>query len=279
MANPPVPDTRPHMGELTQQLEQLLANLTESDWGQPTICPGWTVKDIAAHLLDTGLRRLSFHRDGMPMPEPESPVNSYADLVAMLNRLNADWVKAAKRLSPRVLTHWLIWTQHEVLDFVETLDMDGPAFFPVAWAGEVTSTCRFDVAREYTEWWIHQAQIREAIGARQLDSPEFYGPLLATLMQALPHHYRETEAPIHSQVQITIAGESGNDWTIQKKEDEWTFAEPMPKRIAATVTIPAEIAWKLLSKSLHGESARSHIRIEGDERLGRPVTKLVSVMA
>lgn len=28
----------------------LLASLDESDWGKPTDCPGWTVKDIAAHL-------------------------------------------------------------------------------------------------------------------------------------------------------------------------------------------------------------------------------------
>lgn len=279
MINPPIPDTRPHMGELVHQLEQLLVHLSDSDWNRSTICPDWTVKDITAHLLDTGLRRLSFHRDGMPMPEPERPVNSYDDLVALLNRLNADWVKAAERLSPAVLTEWLIHTQHEVLDFIETLDMDGPAFFPVAWAGEATSACRFDIAREYTEWWIHQAQIRDAVGAPQLDSPEFYGPLLATLMQALPHHYRNTEAPLNTQIQITVTAETAADWIIQKNQNTWAFADPIPDRIAATIIIPDDIAWKLLSKSLHGASAGSHIRIEGDNALGEPVTRLVSVMA
>ncbi len=279
MINPPIPDTRPHMGELARQLEQLLSRLTERDWNHPTICPGWTVKDIVAHLLDTGLRRLSFHRDGMPMPEPDRPVNSYDDLVALLNQLNADWVNAARRLSPTVLTEWLIRTQHEVLDFMETLDMDGPAFFPVAWAGEGTSICRFDIAREYTEWWIHQAQIRDALDLPQLDSPEFYGPLLATLMQALPHHYRETPAPIDTQVQITISGSTDHTWIIERDDVRWIFADPKPDRIRTTVTIPTPIAWKLLSKSLHGDSARSHIVIEGDESLGQPITRLVSVMA
>jgi hypothetical protein len=53
------------------------------------------VKDIAAHLLDSSLRRLSLGRDGarlVPVPEPAG----YAERVAYLNRLNAEWITAAR---------------------------------------------------------------------------------------------------------------------------------------------------------------------------------------
>ncbi len=30
-------------------------------WAQPTICPGWNVKDIAAHMLSDRIGRLSTH--------------------------------------------------------------------------------------------------------------------------------------------------------------------------------------------------------------------------
>ena len=37
----------------------LLASLSDDEWRQPSLCDGWTVKDVAAHLLDTQLRKLS----------------------------------------------------------------------------------------------------------------------------------------------------------------------------------------------------------------------------
>ncbi|HLI07692.1 MAG TPA: maleylpyruvate isomerase N-terminal domain-containing protein [Ktedonobacteraceae bacterium] len=43
-----------------KQLLLLLSQLDESEWHRPTICPGWTVKDIALHLLgdDTSISAL-----------------------------------------------------------------------------------------------------------------------------------------------------------------------------------------------------------------------------
>lgn len=113
----PVVDTRPLFPILARELNSLLTTLRKDEWHAPTICPEWTVKDIVAHLLDTSLRRLSFHRDGMPLPEPDEPVSSYQDLVRFLNTLNAQWVLAARRLSPEVLTESLYRTQMEVVRF------------------------------------------------------------------------------------------------------------------------------------------------------------------
>ena len=56
---------------------------------------------MAAHLLDGNLRTLSMLRDGHYGEAPEAV--DYAGLVAFLNRLNGEWVRAARRLSPAVL--------------------------------------------------------------------------------------------------------------------------------------------------------------------------------
>jgi hypothetical protein len=42
----------------------LLRGLGPDDWGRPTACALWTVKDIAEHLLDGNLRRLWFMVEG-----------------------------------------------------------------------------------------------------------------------------------------------------------------------------------------------------------------------
>ena len=50
---------------LHAELMALLCGLPPGDWNRPTVCAQWSVKDIAAHLLDGHVRRLSFGRDGL----------------------------------------------------------------------------------------------------------------------------------------------------------------------------------------------------------------------
>ena len=86
---------------LDQRLTELLRSLSPTEWQRPTLARQWTVKDVAAHLLDGNLRSLSMLRDGYFREAPADP-NSYDGLVTFLNGLNADWVRAPRRLSPRL---------------------------------------------------------------------------------------------------------------------------------------------------------------------------------
>jgi hypothetical protein len=97
------------MPELDKLLFKLLEGLSANDWGKQTIAPKWNVKDVAVHLLDGNLRTLSMLRDEYYGEKPGT-INSYRDLIDFLNRLNADWVKAAKRLSPKVIIDNAPWT-------------------------------------------------------------------------------------------------------------------------------------------------------------------------
>ena len=99
-------ETLPLFAELDRLLLELLRSLTPADWQRPTLARQWTVQDVAAHLLDGNLRTLSMLRDGHFDEAPQDP--SYPGLVAYLNRLNADWVRAARRLSPVVLVALLV---------------------------------------------------------------------------------------------------------------------------------------------------------------------------
>lgn len=172
----------------------LLRTLSDEDWRKPTVARLWTVKDIVAHLLDTEIRRLALQRDGLTPLEPETPIASYRDLIAFLNQLNADWVKAARRISPALLIDFLASTGPQVYDFLKTLDPFAPALFPVAWAGEETSPNWFDIAREYTEQWHHQQQIRDAVGAPGLTMRPWLHPVLDTFVRGLPHRYKDVDA-------------------------------------------------------------------------------------
>jgi len=44
---------------LDELLIGLLSSLSPEDWNKPTLARSWSVKDIAAHLLDTNMRTIS----------------------------------------------------------------------------------------------------------------------------------------------------------------------------------------------------------------------------
>ena len=96
-------------------LLDLLASLGPKQWDAPTVCAGWSVKDIAAHLLADDLGKLARGRDSHAAAAfaPSSPDDVEAQLLDFINRQNEAWVAAARRLSPRLLIDLLRWSGEE----------------------------------------------------------------------------------------------------------------------------------------------------------------------
>src|SRR5688500_15223660 len=89
--------------EVCGRLHELLRSLTPQEWHRPTVSSRRTVKDIAAHLLDGSLRRLSLQRDGYRPPNAPAGFGSERELADWLHEANARWEAATRGLSPRVL--------------------------------------------------------------------------------------------------------------------------------------------------------------------------------
>ena len=265
---------------LQDELVALLRGLGESDWTRPTVAPRWAVKDVATHLLDTDLRRLSAHRDGYRPRSHDgaADVRGYDDILTLINDLNASWVETAGRLSPRVLIDLLEWTGPQVAHLFASLPPDATAHIAVAWAGEDASTNWMDVGREYTEKWHHQAQIRDAVGAPALDGRRWLAPVLELSMYALPHAFRDAEAERGSCLSVTIEGEAGGVWHIVKHDAAWKLREGEAAEAAARVRLDADTAWRLFFNALTREEAGRRIEAVGDEKLCAIFLSVRSVM-
>jgi uncharacterized protein (TIGR03083 family) len=278
---PPGPLLTAHLfPTLDAHLIDLLRSLTPDDWERQTIAPGWKVKDVAAHLLDTQLRKLSFGRDGYTL-SPPPVIASDRDLASFINRLNAEGVTVYRRLSPPVLIAWMAQASREAASYYASLDPSAPATFGVSWAGEAVSANWFDIARELTERWHHQQQIRHALGgpaSTVIMTPELYHPVLDCFMRALPFHYRSMSAPPGTGVRIQVSGDCGGDWHLYRG-DAWVLAGEPAGTIAATVTIPQEIAWRIFTKGIARENAREHVRVTGDAALGGHVLDMLAIVA
>lgn len=264
--------------KLDAKLIELLKSLSTEQWGSRTLARQWTVKDIASHLLDGNIRTISIMRDNY-FGDPPGKIESYRDLVDYLNRLNADWVKAIKRVSPSVLIELLEITGKEFAEQLSKQDPFKPAVFAVDWAGQQVSPNWFHIAREYTEKWHHQQQIREAVNKPGIMEREFLFPLIDTFMQALPHTYRNVQAGPGTTIRVTVTSDAGGQWTLLKEQQQWSLSKNDPGKVNAEILIDPDTAWKLFTKGMSGTEAEKRIKFSGEPSLGKPVLSMLSVMA
>lgn len=263
---------------LHEQLMTVLGGLSGDDWHRPTAAGAWTVKDVAAHLLDGDVRQISFRRDGLAPLPPEEPITSYPDLVRFIDRINAEWVKACRRVSPQLLLRIHETTGPAAAAVFEGLDPFGTALFGVAWAGEQSSTNWFDTAREYTERWHHQQQIREAVGADGLTGRRWLHPVLDTFVRALPHAYRDARAESGTAVVFDVRGEAGDTWTLRRESATWTLHEGRQDEAECLVETDDDTAWRMMTKGLSRQEAAGRIRRSGAVQLGDPFVGMLAIM-
>lgn len=263
--------------EVNAALLDLLRSLDAAEWRRPTVHRDRDVKDLVAHLVDGSLRRLAVQRDGFVGERFEGA--SYAELVAFVQRLNRTWMDAARRLSPTILLDLLARADADLVELFERLDPDAPAPFAVAWAGDTTSPNWFDVAREYTEKWHHQAQIRDAVGKVDLRGRRHLHPVLSTFVRGLPHAYRDLDAPEGTRVQLSITGESAAMWCLTRSEGRWTLAPKVVDDPRCEVILDDDTAWRLWTKGLVGVDTSSKIAIRGDVDYAAPMLAMACVMA
>lgn len=234
------------------------------------------IRKVDEHLLDTATRKLSLLRDGC-FVEPVK-IESPADLVALVNRLNREGVAVYRRLSPALLIDAHARIMPQFASFHEQLDPLAPAAFPVSWAGETTSLNWFDTARELTERWHHQQQIRLAVNRPGIITAEFYPAVMECFFRALPHHYREQRAAAGTMVQLSIPGSAGGDWVLKSRGDSRELLGGMADKPAARVSLPAEIAWRIFTRGIAANDAIPQCEVEGDDALVRPVFSALAIV-
>jgi uncharacterized protein (TIGR03083 family) len=258
------------------KLIDLLRSLTAREWSAPTVAPAWTVKDVAAHLLDTQQRLVSRLR-GEPPPAPPA-IDSDADLVAFINRLNAAGVARYGRLEPAELIARLEDGSQPYAAHHQSLDPLAEAPYAVSWAGETRSANWFHTARELTERWHHQQQIRLAVARPGIMTHELYHPVLDCFMRALPFAYRDHTREPGTVARFTVDGECGGSWYLSREAGGWDLI-PAPARHAASETrIPQEIAWRIFTKGIGRDAAAEQVGVSGDADLGGHVLGMIAIV-
>src|SRR5579859_740053 len=212
-------------------LLQLLTTLTDEQWALPTVCAGWSVHDVALHLFGDDIGIISRRRDDWQ--EPSLPtrlsLSQWATLVAYINRRNEMWVQATRRISSRLLCELLHLTGEPIAQYFAQLDQFAIGV-PVHWASPDPAPVWLDTAREYTERWLHQQQIRDAVGQPGLKEKRFFHPVLDTFVRALPHTYKDFPIANTPVLKFVVTGEAGDVWYLVGEANRWSLSQGVELR-------------------------------------------------
>jgi len=261
--------------EIRKELLSLLKGLEEEEWGRQTTAGKWSVKDVALHILGGDIGNLSRRRDGFSL---RADLASYQKLLAFINEINASWVAAGQRMSAPLLIDLLEHVGRQADEYFAGLDasrMGGP----VSWAGEEPMPVWFDVAREYTERWHHQQQIRDAADRPGLYERRLFEPVMDAFVRALPWAFREVARADGTTVRFVLTGALDKDWSLVRGAQKWELFLGHRGRSDAEVSIAAENAWKIFTRGIRGADALARAEIRGDRVLGEKVLQTVAVIA
>ena len=262
---------------LSQELLEVLRSLQSTDWAKPTVCSPWSVKDVAAHLLGGNLGRL-WKRVDTSNPSPKT-MRDYDQILKLINQDNDLWVHAAQRISPEILIEFLDLTDRYLYEHFKSLDQDQLASITVAWASDALPPNWFDMAREYTEKWLHQQHIRQAVNQPLLTARRWLYPVLDTFMRGLSRTFGSVEADNGTSISVQITGEAGGEWALVKEDFQWQLFVGHDPGAACKVQIDQDLAWRLFTRGITPENIKGQVEIDGTAALGEQVLKMVSIMA
>lgn len=245
------------------ELVALLGSLDHDAWRRPTECPAWDVRQIALHILGDDLSLLSRQRDeatnGLLLFAQEHPG---ADFRQLLDGFNEQWVTAASFLGPTLLIELLDLTGDWTADFYEQVDLGSPGE-PVGFFGTTQPSPYWQVAsRELVERWVHQHQIRRAVGAPDLDDT-FLAVAAGVFVRAISLRLGDLGVPTGEAIALEVTGVAA--WSLRRTAEGWSLGGGVEPDATTTISFSAATARRLFSRAPDVPGEDAEISTRGDD--------------
>jgi uncharacterized protein (TIGR03083 family) len=150
------------------EIDSLVADLTESQWQAATPLPGWSVRDVVAHMIGT-----ESMLQGIATPDAEVDVSVLKHVRNDVGMFNERWVRKLRGISPSELLEKFRATVGQRRTALTDMSDE-------AW-NEITATPvgpdtygRFMRVRVF-DCWMHKQDIRDALHRPATDA-ELAGP-------------------------------------------------------------------------------------------------------
>lgn len=172
--------------EERERLVEYLQTLDDTAWETPSLCEGWTVRELYAHLVANAADAAAFRVEGMGSPE--------------FNQRQVD--ERADRTPQQLL--------EEHAEQAALLDGIAESMTPETWESELPGfdgrTLGWGVQRLLEDIWVHAQDIRIPLGAPMTSGPGL-DATLEVIASELPERLRR-HAPAVAVVELAAGGQA-----------------------------------------------------------------------
>ena len=271
-------DLTPVLGPERAALLELLRGLPAGDWELPTECPGWSTKGVALHILGDDLSLLARQRDratnGLIQFAGDHPGLTFREL---LDGFNEQWVAGARFLSTELVIELLARVGEASEAFYCAVGLDTVSGEPVGLFGATDVSPYWQViAREYLERFVHQSQIRRAVGAPELGG-ELADSVARVAVHVLAAAMRGYAAPTGACITIDFGPTAIG--TLERDEDRWVVNDgEAPGVAAARIVVAPTATVGLVTRAFSNDEVVARLTIAGDESLARGAVDVIGLI-
>ena len=260
----PIDTIRPLLLEQLAALDELFSNLNDDEWDTSTSLPGWTVKDIAAHLIGTESMLA-----GIDAPRVEQDVHAFAHVRNDIAAFNELWVESLRPVpGADVLSRYrqIVARRTDELGAMTQEDFEKQSNTPVGPA----PYGRFMRIRVF-DCWLHELDICDALGRTgteggpraELASKEIFG--------AVPFIVgKRGKAPEGARITIELSGALARTIHIEVNGRAAEVPE-LSQSATSTIEMDSALFVRLAGGRLRAEDRIDEISFGGDREVGRRI--------
>ncbi|GLB62205.1 hypothetical protein NCCP2495_00830 [Dietzia sp. NCCP-2495] len=251
-----------------RDIRDVTAGFTDEHWAAPSPCPGWSARDVVAHIVGTEemLR-------GTPSPEvsDERPAHVRNDIGAF----NEAWVEHLCGLSPAEL---LARYDGVTAARAEALRaMSEEEFHAESWTPEGPGTYAGFMRIRVFDCWVHEQDLRDVAGveggydsAAAAMAVDFMVAKLGFVVG------KRAGAPQQSTVTFELTGPLARTASVLV-DGRARVLGSLVENPTATLALPTPLFVRLYAGRVAGADVADQVQITGDERLGRRVRDALGV--
>jgi uncharacterized protein (TIGR03083 family) len=258
------------MEAVWRSIDELCSDLSEEQWKTPTDCPGWSVQDNLSHLA--GNEGVIFLGRAAPDHAVQGDTSHLKNDIGKMNEVGVDYRRS--------------WPGSKVLDEfgevtaerLQALRSWGPDDFAKDARTPLGPGTQADfLAIRIFDAWVHEQDMRRALGK----PGDLEGPVaehaLGRIRPAMGFVVgKKVAPPAGTTVVFDITGPVGATWAL-KVDGRANEVDP-PANPTVKLTMDLSMFNCLGCGRWSADRAAPHVKIEGDEALGRAILDQMNFM-
>ncbi|WP_276942031.1 maleylpyruvate isomerase family mycothiol-dependent enzyme [Ferrimicrobium acidiphilum] len=244
-------------------LSELVHQIHEDQWLQPSQLPDWTNFDILAHIIGTERFLSGQSPSALDLPADRQ----YANEVA---RLNDQWIQSLRRLSPsELIAHFneTISLRKQALTSITDSELDALGWTPIGQA----PFRRFLQIRVF-DCYVHEQDLRRSLNLPGHTSGVIAESSMDEVERALGYIIgKQARLPQGTSVQLCIVGGVQRTWNVAVNERA-QLVESLAQPTCA-LRLDSNLFMALACGRVEPTAVAEEINIEGDQRLAQQVVK------